>query len=145
MYKKILVAVDLGEEAVQVMKAAKKQADLHKAELKVYHVFDIPMQIYGDWITEQILSLEDLRVEVSARLKTLATEAGLGDASLNVVTGHAVNTLMDVTETENPDLIVMGSHGKHGLQLLLGSTATGVLHHAKCDVLAVRVKQKTAS
>jgi universal stress protein A len=40
------------------------------------------------------------------------------------------------------DLIVIGSHGRHGLQLLLGSTANGVLHLSECDVLAVRVGNK---
>jgi universal stress protein A len=38
------------------------------------------------------------------------------------------------------DLIVMGTHGRHGLGLLLGSTATGVLHGCPCDVLTVRIK-----
>ena len=37
------------------------------------------------------------------------------------------------------DLIVVGSHGRHGIQLLLGSTANAILHHAKCDVLAIRL------
>ena len=37
------------------------------------------------------------------------------------------------------DLIVVGSHGRKGFQLLLGSTANGVLHGAICDVLAVRI------
>ena len=37
------------------------------------------------------------------------------------------------------DLIVVGSHGRYGLALLMGSTANGVLHGATCDVLAVRV------
>ena len=39
----------------------------------------------------------------------------------------------------DPDLIIVGSHGRNGLALLLGSTSTGVLHGAGCDVLAVRV------
>ena len=39
------------------------------------------------------------------------------------------------------DLIVVGSHGRHGFALLLGSTSTGVLHGAKCDVLAVRIRE----
>ncbi|MBA6354230.1 universal stress protein, partial [Colwellia sp. BRX9-1] len=39
---------------------------------------------------------------------------------------------------ENVDLIITGSHGVHGLQLLLGSTCNAILHGAKCDVLAVR-------
>ena len=40
------------------------------------------------------------------------------------------------------DLIVVGSHGRHGFALLLGSTSTGVLRGAQCDVLAVRVGKK---
>jgi universal stress protein A len=35
--------------------------------------------------------------------------------------------------------VVVGSHGRHGLALLLGSTANGVLHGSPTDVLAVRV------
>ena len=41
------------------------------------------------------------------------------------------------------DLIVVGSNGRHGFQLLLGSVSTGVLHGAPCDVLAVRVGKKS--
>ncbi len=44
-----------------------------------------------------------------------------------------------VAEELGADLIVVGSHGRHGLALLLGSTANGVLHGATTDVLAVRV------
>ena len=45
-----------------------------------------------------------------------------------------------VTGLDGPaDVIVVGSHGRHGIALLLGSTANGVLHGATTDVLAVRV------
>jgi universal stress protein A len=37
------------------------------------------------------------------------------------------------------DLIVVGSHGRHGLALIFGSTSNSVLHGASCDVLAVRI------
>jgi universal stress protein A len=37
------------------------------------------------------------------------------------------------------DLIVVGTHGRHGVGLLLGSTATSVIHGTPCDVLSVRV------
>jgi len=37
------------------------------------------------------------------------------------------------------DLIVVGSHGRHGLALLLGSTANDVLHARRRDVLAVKL------
>jgi universal stress protein A len=38
------------------------------------------------------------------------------------------------------DLIVIGGHGRHGLALLLDSTANAVLHGAPGDVLAVRIR-----
>ena len=41
----------------------------------------------------------------------------------------------------NVDLIVVGTHGRHGLSLVFGSTANGVLHGCCCDVLAVRIKE----
>ena len=44
-----------------------------------------------------------------------------------------------LAEQLDVDLIVVGSHGRYGLALLMGSTANGVLHGASCDVLAVRV------
>jgi universal stress protein A len=48
--------------------------------------------------------------------------------------------IIRVANENDVDLIVVGSHGRHGLALLLGSTANGVLHHATCDVLAVRLQ-----
>ena len=47
-----------------------------------------------------------------------------------------------IAEEHAVDLIVIGSHGRHGLQRILGSTASGVLHTATCDVLAVRIRQR---
>jgi universal stress protein A len=38
------------------------------------------------------------------------------------------------------DLIVVGTHGRHGLGLLLGSTANAIIHGVGCDVLAVRMR-----
>ena len=50
--------------------------------------------------------------------------------------------ILEFAEINQVDLIVIGSHGRHGLALLLGSTANSVLHHAKCDVLAVRLSDE---
>lgn len=50
---------------------------------------------------------------------------------------------MRIAEENNVDLIVVGSHGRKGIKMLLGSTANAVLHHAGCDVLAVRLKDES--
>lgn len=50
--------------------------------------------------------------------------------------------ILEQAKKLHTDLIVMGSHGRHGISLLLGSTANGVIHHAQCDVFVVRVKEE---
>ncbi|MFB3104756.1 MAG: universal stress protein, partial [Pseudomonadales bacterium] len=56
-----------------------------------------------------------------------------------LIFGRPESEIHRIAESKEADIIVVGSHGRHGLALLLGSTANGVLHGAKCDVLAVRV------
>lgn len=51
-----------------------------------------------------------------------------------VESGTTITLILD----KGVDLIAVGSHGRHGVGLLLGSTANAVLHGARCDVLAVR-------
>ena len=57
-----------------------------------------------------------------------------------VITGHIESEIHRLSEEQSVDLVIVGSHGRHGLALLLGSTANGVLHGACCDVLAVRIQ-----
>ena len=57
------------------------------------------------------------------------------------MSGRVSSEVLFYAEQNNVDLIVKGSHGRHGLELLLGSIANAILHGAKCDVLAVRFKE----
>jgi universal stress protein A len=57
-----------------------------------------------------------------------------------VALGAPAHEIRAAAEEVGADLIVLGTHGRHGLGLLLGSTANGVLHGATSDVLAVRVR-----
>jgi universal stress protein A len=67
-------------------------------------------------------------------------QLGVADAGQHVAQGSTKNEITRLALELQADLIVMGSHGRHGLALLLGSTANAVLHAAPCDVLAIRVK-----
>jgi universal stress protein A len=55
------------------------------------------------------------------------------------VVGSPKTEILGLAEEKSTDLIVVGSHGRHGLGVLLGSTATSLLNHARCDILAVRL------
>ena len=63
-----------------------------------------------------------------------------GDSHLTYVQPR--HEIQQLAKDQKCDWIVVGSHGRHGLALLLGSTANDVLHGAPCDVLAVRLQKK---
>jgi universal stress protein A len=92
------------------------------------------------------LDLEEQFLEkAKERLEGLAQSKGLNQAARYVEAGSPTIEIVRVAQEQAVDLIVVGSHGRHGLQRILGSTASGVLHTADCDVLAVRVISTTES
>jgi nucleotide-binding universal stress UspA family protein len=60
-------------------------------------------------------------------------------ADVIVRVGHPVRDVVDAARRQAADLVIMGTHGRTGLQhMLLGSVAEGVLRQAPCPVLVVR-------
>ena len=84
---------------------------------------------------------QELLAHAGAALQELASKCGIDEDQQYLERGHAPTQVLRLAEDMDVDLIVVGSHGRHGLRLLLGSTANAVLHGAKCDVLAVRVTE----
>ncbi|MES9903381.1 MAG: universal stress protein [Sedimenticola sp.] len=140
-YQHILIAVDFTPEAERVTARGRELAAQNSARLSIIHVVEYSSSMYAAGVTmpEQYKLDEELVASAAINLKELALTHSLGDAKQYVELGVPKLEIIRVAEEQNVDLIVTGSHGRHGLQLLLGSTANGVLHLAKCDVLAVRV------
>lgn len=142
-YKHILVAVDFFEQALTVSNKAKSLAESYGAKLSLIHVVDnmpIPDIGYG-WDSSFDVDLTgEMIASAKKRLNGFASSLGVDIGQVWVEMGSPKTEITRVAEDNHVDLIVVGSHGRHGFALILGSTATGVLHHAKCDVLAVRLK-----
>jgi nucleotide-binding universal stress UspA family protein len=67
-------------------------------------------------------------------------------ADSRVVESDVRNGILDTAAEWQPDLIVLGSHGRKGVaRFLLGSVADAVARHAKCSVLIVRTQDKAAA
>jgi len=66
---------------------------------------------------------------------------GLSDARKQILPGAPRQEIVRFAKEQAVDLIIIGSHGRHGLDRLLGSTARSILNDAPCDVLAVRIKE----
>jgi universal stress protein A len=138
-YRKVLIAVDSSDEAIQVLQAAKALPELEKAEVSVLHVAEHPQAAYGQWLVYLPINEGQLQDKLLERLDERVEKSGLKAAKTQVEFGRAIDEILVTAKNEEADLIVIGSHGRHGIKLVLGSTANGVLHRAECDVLAVRV------
>lgn len=144
MYQKILIALDFHGDNDQIIEKGRKLVEDNKAELLLLHVneplamaYSIDGMGYGD----QIVSLESsIRKEAMVKMNKIADELDVKGENRLVRNGNPANEIHDVVKDLNIDLIVMGTHGQSGLQLLLGSTANSVLHGVSCDVLTVRIK-----
>lgn len=140
MYKQILIAVDLAGEAKVVLQKGKQLADEFGARYHAVYCINHPVTPFGELsIPGPMLNLIQLKHEIFAHFRQVAEEAGLDIGCISIEIGHPVDAILLKAETDKSDLIIIGSHGMHGVRVLMGSTATGVLHHAKCDVLAVRM------
>ena len=82
---------------------------------------------------------EQIETQATADLAKIGQEYGIPAENQYIVVGQPANELQTIAAEHAGDLIVVGSHGRHGLSLLLGSTSNSVLHGTHCDVLAVRV------
>jgi len=142
-YATILVAVDLSEDSNRILQRARGVASGAAAQLHIIHVIEPLSFAYGGDIPMDFSGIQDeIYQQATQQLKRFAENNGVDEAHRHIVMGRPEVEIHAKAEELTADLIVVGSHGRHGLALLMGSTANGVLHGAKRDVLAVRVGQE---
>ncbi|SES73283.1 universal stress protein A [Nitrosospira multiformis] len=147
-YRHILLAVDFSEHGNHVIRKARYLAETFQAKLSIIHVLDnIPMpdMAYGTIVPLEEYSAYELLEAEKKKLEQVADRLGVDVRQRWLVWGVPAQEIVRVAEQEQVDLIIVGSHGRHGLALLLGSTANSVLHHAKCDVIAIRLQDEVTS
>lgn len=141
-YQHILLAVDYSGHNSAILLRAKHLAEKYQAKLSIIHVLDnIPMPDtgYGTVIPLTEDSGYDLLEVEKSWLMQISDQLGIGQTNRWLIWGTPKQEIVRLAERESIDLIVVGSHGRHGLSLLLGSTANSILHYAECDVMAIRL------
>ncbi|MEY8768591.1 universal stress protein [Francisella philomiragia] len=137
-YKKVLLAVNVYENADIVINSAVDFAKKNNTEvLKVVTVIDC-VAPFAPSIVDFQHSIEQ---EAKEALDKLVAKISGINVEHEVLVGNPAVEIVDYDEESNCDVIVLGSHATHGINLLLGSVANAVLHKAKCDVLTVRVSE----
>jgi len=137
-YQRIIIAVDLTQDSEAVV--ARAAAVAGNAEAILLHVIEPLTFAYGGDIPMDLSEVQDqLQTQANERLAALAEKFSINKENCQVVVGQTANEIHRLADENATNLIIVGSHGRSGLALLLGSTSNGVLHGASCDVLAVRV------
>lgn len=144
-YTHVLVAVDFSATADEVINKAMDTVSRNKARLSMLHVVEYlpPIDsayepiLASNWNIDEKLLLE----QAEKSLQKIADKHQLSDAARHVVLGTPKYEISQFVKDHGCDLVVLGSHGQHGISLLLGSTANAVLHDMPCDVLAVKVSK----
>ncbi|MCH9770546.1 MAG: universal stress protein [Gammaproteobacteria bacterium] len=141
-YKQVLLAIELESEAdALLIEKAKTVLAEFDAELTLVHAVE-HLSNYGAayGVSVGVDIEEELVKEAKRMMQKLGEELQLSDTQQVIAVGPAKQLILEEAKSRNVDLIIVGSHGKHGVRLLLGSTANAILHNAECDVLAVRVR-----
>lgn len=140
-YQHILCAVDLNDDSLPVADRAAELAKHYNAQLSLLHVVEyIPIDLANELVLPQQQEIEQqLVAQATAHLASLAKQIDCEQLSEVVVQGSTKSEIIEFSKANQVDLIVLGRHGRHGISRLLGSVANAVLHHANCDVLAVKV------
>ncbi|MCX6186120.1 MAG: universal stress protein [Bacteroidetes bacterium] len=148
--KKILCPIDFSEYANEALKYALLLAEKNLSELHLFHV--LPKMNYYDWnmngvyplISEDIIDNE--RDETNKKLLALVDKLKFDNPNIEIYcemvdTNNISDTIVSIARKTDIDLIIMGSHGRKGLdRLLMGSVAEAVLRNAHCNVLIYKMR-----
>jgi len=132
----ILHPTDFSEQSEYALRLACALARDHGAHLIVLHVAPPPViaSAEGVFHSEPEYCLEPLREQLH-QLQT----PDVGRVDRRVEEGEPEDEILRVAQESNADLIVMGTHGRTGLdRLLLGSVAEQVVRQASCPVMTVK-------
>ena len=142
-YRKVLVAIDCSDESAEVLSRAAGVQEGTDGELHLIHVIEPLALAYG---ADVPMDVTDLQSGLVKQARDTALEyAGhyrIPESRIHVELGSIEKTILDKADDIGADLIVVGSHARSGLALLLGSPARGLVPGAHCDVLAVKMDKR---
>ncbi len=148
LYDRILVPTDGSDEGQRAVQHAIELAVVHEATLHTVYVVNtaryagLPMESSWEGVDELLRSDAEDAIE---SVRELAANAGL-DVESAVIDGAPSKQIVTYAEETDCDLIVMGTHGRGGIdRLLLGSVTEKVVRSANVPVLTVRVDDNGAA
>jgi nucleotide-binding universal stress UspA family protein len=138
-FKHILVPTDFEEASSGALELATSLAQAFDARVTLLHVWEIPIYPYMDFMlnSDVITRVEDAAVKrLGTTLEKLRAVSPNAESCLK--TGRPSQGILDAIQELKPDLVVMGTHGRHGVgHAILGSVAEKVVRQSHVPVLTV--------
>lgn len=138
MYEEILVPTDGSEASLDAVDEAAELADEQGARIHVLYVLDLTMLADADSVTV-VDAMEASGEEAIEQARTRARETGVEAVEASVQRGTPYRAILEYADENDIDLVVMGTHGRTGLnRLLLGSVTEKLVRLSPVPVLTVR-------
>ena len=139
-YKKILVAIDINAQYEKVIQKALTLCESPKYVNLVYIPLpSLYLQPYLYGMEYNVIDDTERMTRVQKQLEDIAKKFGISKKHVFFKTGYPADEIKQFADDIDADIIVIGTHGRSGFKLILGSTANAVLHGVKRDILAVRI------
>jgi len=142
---KILIAIDGSDYSQAALQSVTARPWPPDTEAKVLHVVEPPSLLMGREMGGYDPEFEMVWKALREQAKDLVSKAAekLRGAKFNVSTelveGDPKSQIIDIANEWRADMIVLGSHGRMGLnRFLMGSVSQNVVRHAHCSVEIVR-------
>jgi nucleotide-binding universal stress UspA family protein len=142
---KVLIAIDGSPFSQAILESVASRPWPANTEFKVLHVVEPPSLLMGREMGAYDPEFEAVWKALREQAKEIVAKgaAKLRAAKLNVseqlIEGDPKSQILDVAKEWKADMIVVGSHGRTGLnRFLMGSVSQGVVNHAHCSVEVVR-------
>ena len=133
----LIVPTDFSPSSELALTAATGLARRFRAHLTLVHVVDVPEE-FSELNAAAYMRVMETTVQREMETRRRRVEEAAVPVDTLVVRGAAAQTIVDTARSKGVDLIVMGTHGRTGLQhLLIGSVAERVVRLAPCPVMVV--------
>ena len=145
MIRRILVALDGSTRSPGVLRAAAEIAERFGATLYPFRAISVPPEFPPGAVSSHADPLLALMTD-EAVAATLGLTKSLANADVHapmVKVGQSWRMILEASEELDVDLIVVGSHGYHGLDRVLGTTAGKVANVARRNVLVVHDREES--
>jgi nucleotide-binding universal stress UspA family protein len=143
--RRVLVGLDASPRAEQVLDYAMELVRKTGGQLVLLHAYSLPVGLPVEVYAISPDTLPDvLERNARALLDNYAARVPAGVlAGVRAALGTPWQQICSAAREENVDLIIIGSHGYHGLDRILGTNASRVVNHADRPVLVVHQEPET--